>query len=400
MEYESSLEDSLPLTGVRVVEISHMVMGPTCGLVLSQLGAEVIKIEPPSGDKTRSLGGMGAGFFPLFARGKKSVVLDLGSEDGHEAIYSLLATADVFIENFRSGTVGRMGLDLDQLARRFPELIICSHKGFLRGPYEHRPALDEVVQMMTGLAAMTGSREKPMRAGASVNDIMGGLFGVIGVLAALMRRDKTKLGGEVRVGLFENSLFLVAQHMVQYQLTGKPVPPMSQRTHAWPIYDYFDTADRQRIFVAVTTDGAWRLFCNSFGFEQLLSDPDLRTVHQRIEARNRVIPLVADRLRQIPIGDLETRLEALDIPFSRINMPEDLLDDPHVRTPGRMVEVHTATGTPYLVPALPLELGGRPVGRKGDVAAIGADTVDVLASLGFGPDQIARASGVEAGAAA
>lgn len=256
-------KNDLPLAGIRVIEMSHMVMGPSCGMVLSQLGAEVIKVEPVGGDKTRALKGMGISFFPLFSRGKSSVELDMRMDEGRHALHLLLSDADVFIENFKDETAVKLGLDAARLAKLYPDLIICSHKGFLSGPYQHRPALDEVVQMMTGLAYMTGSKERPLRAGASVNDIMGGLFGVIGILAALFERKAGKGGAEVRVGLFENCLFIVAQHLVQFQLTGLPVPPMSQRAHAWPVYDIFDTADGERLFVAVTTDGSWKSFCRT-----------------------------------------------------------------------------------------------------------------------------------------
>jgi crotonobetainyl-CoA:carnitine CoA-transferase CaiB-like acyl-CoA transferase len=239
------MPDALPLSGIRIVEMSHMVMGPTCGMILAQLGAEVIKVEPPTGDKTRSLGGMGLGFFALFNRGKKSVVLDLATPKGRDALYGLLATADVFLENFRDGLLEKQGLDAKDLRRRFPDLIIAGHKGFLSGPYEHRPALDEVVQMMSGLAAMTGTKERPLRVGSSANDIMGGMFGVIAILAALIRRRETGKATDIRVGLFENCLFLVAQHMVQYEMTG--VAPLSfpEREHAWPVYDIFETNDGQ-----------------------------------------------------------------------------------------------------------------------------------------------------------
>src|SRR6267378_1152884 len=225
----------LPLTGVRVVEMTHMVMGPTCGMVLAQLGAEVIKVEPPAGDKTRSLGGMGTSFFPLFNRGKRSVVLDFARTDDRETMHRLLASADVFLENFRDGQLEKQGLGADELRRRYPHLIVAGHKGFLSGPYEHRPALDEVVQMMSGLAAMTGTSEKPQRVGSSANDIMGGMFGVISILAALYQKRGGRAGGtDIRIGLFENCLFLVAQHMVEYEMTGNKPRSMPEREHASP----------------------------------------------------------------------------------------------------------------------------------------------------------------------
>ena len=236
----------LPLDGVRVVEMTHMVMGPTCGMILAQLGAEVIKVEPPVGDKTRSLGGMGTSFFPLFNRGKRSVVLDFAKAEDRDTMHRLLESADVFVENFRDGQLDKQGLGPEELRRKHPHLIVAGHKGFLSGPYEHRPALDEVVQMMSGLAAMTGTREKPQRVGSSANDIMGGMFGAIAILAALYeKRGGKKDGADIRIGLFENCLFLVAQHMVEYEMTGRKPRSMPEREHAWPIYDIFDTAGRR-----------------------------------------------------------------------------------------------------------------------------------------------------------
>ena len=276
----------LPLDGVRVVEMTHMVMGPTCGMILAQLGAEVIKVEPPAGDKTRSLGGMGTSFFPLFNRGKRSVVLDFAKAEDRDTMHRLLASADVFLENFRDGQLDKQGLGPEELRRKHPHLIVAGHKGFLSGPYEHRPALDEVVQMMSGLAAMTGTREKPQRVGSSANDIMGGMFGAIAILAALyQKRGGNKDGADIRIGLFENCLFLVAQHMVEYEMTGRKPRSMPEREHAWPIYDIFDTAGGERIFIGVVTEGHWQSFCREFGLQEFADDPTLRNTTDRILAR-------------------------------------------------------------------------------------------------------------------
>src|SRR3982751_3835386 len=314
---------NLPLTGVRVVEMTHMVMGPACGMILAQLGAEVIKVEPPAGDKTRSLGGMGVSFFPLFNRGKRSVVLDLAKPADQEIMHRLLATADVFLENFRDGLLERQGLGADELKRRHPHLIVAGHKGFLSGPYEHRPALDEVVQMMSGLAAMTGTREKPQRVGSSANDIMGGMFGAISILAALYQkrgnaRDGVKEGADIRIGLFENCLFLVAQHMVEYEMTGNKPRSMPEREHAWPIYDIFDAAGGDRIFVGVVTEGHWQAFCKEFGLQEFLDDPTLVTTTDRILARARIIPRVAEEIKRWNMAELSERLDLLNICFSPI----------------------------------------------------------------------------------
>src|SRR5215469_8734631 len=328
----SMTEAGLPLEGVRVVEMTHMVMGPTCGMILAQLGAEVIKVEPPSGDKTRILGGMGTSFFPLFNRGKRSVMLDLEKAEDRETLHRLLESADVFLENFRDGQLEKQGLGPEQLRQTYPHLIVAGHKGFLSGPYDYCPALDEVVQMMSGLAAMTGTREKPQRVGSSANDIMGGMFGVISILAALYQKRAGRAeGAGIRIGLFENCLFLVAQHMVEYGMTGNKPRSMPEREHAWPIYDIFDAANGQRIFIGVVTEGHWQSFCREFGLQDLLDDPNMRTTTDRILARSTFLPRVADVIKGWDVAKLSEKLDGLNICFSPINRPEDLFDDPHVQ---------------------------------------------------------------------
>ncbi|MGX1102975.1 MULTISPECIES: CaiB/BaiF CoA transferase family protein [Bradyrhizobium] len=372
----------LPLEGVRVVEMTHMVMGPTCGMILAQLGAEVIKVEPPAGDKTRSLGGMGVSFFPLFNRGKRSVVLDFAKPEDRDTMHRLLASADVFLENFRDGQLDKQGLGAEELRQKYPQLIIAGHKGFLSGPYDHRPALDEVVQMMSGLAAMTGTRDKPQRVGSSANDIMGGMFGVISILAALYQKRGGKAdGADIRIGLFENCLFLVAQHMVEYEMTGRKPRSMPEREHAWPIYDIFDAAGGDRIFIGVVTEGHWQSFCREFGLTEFADDPTLRSTTDRIMARDRIIPRVAAVIKGWNVADLSARLDALNICFSPINRPEDLLGDPHVLRPGGLVNNVNADGKPFRVPALPLEWNGRNIGEGLKVPVLGADTEAVCAEL-------------------
>jgi crotonobetainyl-CoA:carnitine CoA-transferase CaiB-like acyl-CoA transferase len=375
-------EPGLPLDGVRVVEMTHMVMGPTCGMILAQLGAEVIKVEPPAGDKTRTLGGMGTAFFPLFNRGKRSVVLDFEKAEDRETMHRLLATADVFLENFRDGQLDKQGLGADEVRRRHPHLIVAGHKGFLSGPYEHRPALDEVVQMMSGLAAMTGTKEKPQRVGSSANDIMGGMFGVISILAALYQKRGGRTEGiDIRIGLFENCLFLVAQHMVQYEMTGIKPLSMPEREHAWPIYDIFETAGGNRIFIGVVTEGHWQSFCREFGLKEVLDDPSLRTTTDRILARARILPRVAEVIKRWNAAELSAKLDALNICFSPINRPEDMFDDPHVLRPGGLVNNVNADGAPFRVPALPIEWNGAHIGEGLKVPVLGADTAAIRDEL-------------------
>src|SRR5438552_1033594 len=265
----------LPLSGIRVVEFTHMVMGPTCGMILGDLGAEVIKVEPPGGDKTRKLLGSGAGFFRMFNRNKKSVSANLDDPADRARIDRLIASADVLSENFRPGALKKHGLDYASLKKKHKRLIYVSHKGFLPGPYEHRVALDEVVQMMAGLAYMTGPPGRPLRAGSSVNDIMGGMFGAIGALAALAERAHTGKGQEVQVGLFENCVFLSAQHMQQYAVTGVAARPMPERISAWGIFDLFETSDESQVFLGVVTDSQWAVFGRAFDLNGLADDPRL-----------------------------------------------------------------------------------------------------------------------------
>ncbi|MGH9576063.1 MAG: CaiB/BaiF CoA transferase family protein, partial [Terriglobales bacterium] len=286
----------LPLDGLRVVEFAHMVMGPTCGLVLADLGAEVIKVEPLEGDNTRRLVGAGAGFYPIFNRNKKSLAVDIKSKKGFELVLKLISTADVVTENFRPEALDKLGLGYQDLSTKHPRLVYCTLKGFLSGPYEHRPALDEVVQMMGGLAYMTGLPDRPLRVGSSVNDIMGGMFAAIGILAALREREKTGRGKLVKSALFENTVFLVAQHMAQKAITGEEPPPMSVKSPAWGVYDIFQTSD-DRLFVGVVTDTQWEVFCREFQENELGSDMRLKTNTQRVKERGWLIPRLGEVFR-------------------------------------------------------------------------------------------------------
>ena len=314
--------NTLPYEGVRVVEFTHMVMGPTCGMILADLGAEVIKVEPIDGDKTRNLMGSGAGFFPMFNRNKKSIAVDMKTPAGMELVRKLVATADVISENFKPGTMAKLGLDYETLKKTNPKLIYVSHKGFLPGPYDHRTALDEVVQMMGGLAYMTGPEDRPLRAGSSVNDIMGGVFGAIGVMAALRQCESTGEGQEIQSSLFENNVFLVGQHMMQFAMTGKAAKPMPGRIAAWAIYDVFEVANGEKIFLAVVTDTQWKIFCEVFGFADLYDDPTLKLNNQRVQARSTLIPDIKKRLEKLSAKEITVIFEENGLPFAPITRPE------------------------------------------------------------------------------
>ncbi|HEV8519396.1 MAG TPA: CaiB/BaiF CoA-transferase family protein [Burkholderiales bacterium] len=382
------MSKKLPLDGVRAVEFVHMVMGPTCGLVLADLGAEVIKVEPLEGDHTRKLTASGAGFFPTYNRNKKSLAVDLKSPAGREIVLKLVKSADVVSENFRPGAMDKLGFGYDAVKTIKPDIIYCSHKGFLPGPYEHRTALDEVVQMMGGLAYMTGGKGKPIRAGASVNDIMGGMFGAIAILAALYQRRETGAGQYVQSGLFENNVFLVAQHMIEGFMTGTPVVPMPDRIRAWAVYDTFKTSDGEQVFVGVVTDTQWKVFCEAFGLADLLSDPSLKTNPQRVEARPRVIPIVTGIFAQLTKPQVMAKCEELGLPFAPIAKPEDLFDDPHLKASNGMTGITLMNGVKTQVPVLPIEIDGNRLGTRLDLPHIGQHTRELLAQLGYAPQQI------------
>jgi crotonobetainyl-CoA:carnitine CoA-transferase CaiB-like acyl-CoA transferase len=368
-----------PLAGLKVVEFTHMVMGPACGLVLADLGADVVKVEPaPDGDNTRRLGGSGIGFFTIMSRNKRSLSADLKTPEGMALILDLLAKTDVLVENFRPGALDKLGLSYAALSVRNERLIYCSCKGFLPGPYEHRVALDEVVQMMGGLAYMTGPPGQPLRAGASVNDIMGGMFGVIGILAAVQERHRTGRGQLIQSGLFENNVFLMAQHMAQFSLSGVEAPPMSVRQVAWPIYDLFATADGEQVFVGVVTDTQWRLFCAEFGLPSLAADPALATQGQRVAARPQVLPVVGAALRTYTRAELMAKCERLGLPFAPITRPVELFDDPHLNESGGLVPVALPNGVESKLPALPLAFDGARLPQRRGLPAVGEHNAEIV----------------------
>ncbi|WP_175731522.1 CaiB/BaiF CoA transferase family protein [Burkholderia ambifaria] len=371
----------LPLDGVRVIEFTHMVMGPTCGMILADLGAEVIKIEPPGGDKTRTLPGLGIGFFRTFNRNKKSVVLDINTPEGKDAAVELIGTCDVMLENFRPGLMTKLGLDYDTLSKVFPRLVYVSHKGFLPGPYEKRLALDEVVQMMGGLSYMTGPVGRPLRAGTSVNDIMGGMFGAIGVLAALRERDVTGRGQEVQSALFENCVFLCAQHMQQYAMTHEAPPPMPARVSAWSVYDVFTLADDEQLFIGAVSDKQFVTLCDVLGRPDLPAEPRFASNALRVAVRPALLDVLGDILKGHRIDELTPKLEAAGIPYAPIVRPEQLLDDPHLKASGGLVPMEADDGTTTDVVLLPLTMGGRRPGVRQALARVGEHTHEILSRL-------------------
>lgn len=390
------MTESQPLAGIKVIEFTHMVMGPAVGAILAALGAEVIRVEPIGGDRTRRLLGSGAGYFPMYNRHKASICLDLKNAEAVEIARKLVDGADVLIENYRPGAMDRLGLGYEMLAARNPRLIYCSEKGFLPGPYENRTALDEVAQMMGGLAYMTGPPGRPLRAGSSVIDVTGGMFGVIAVLAAIEERHRTGRGQKVQSSLFETTIYLIGQHMAQMAVTGEAARPMPARISAWAIYDMFETKDDSLVFIGVVSDALWEKFCRLFGLDELWADASIRENNARVLQRDRILPPIRELIRGFTRDELVERLEGTGLPFAPVGRPEDMFDDPHLNASGGLEAVKLPDGAQARLPVLPIEMNGRRPGMPSSLPQVGADTRAILLQLGLSADDVDRLA--EAGA--
>jgi len=377
-----------PLNGIRVLEFTHAVMGPTTGLLLADMGAEVIHVEPPQGDETRRLKGFGTGYFPFYSRNKKSLAVDIKNEQGKEIIYQLAKNADVVVENFGPGTMERLGFGYEKLKSINDKIIYCSLKGFLNGPYENRHAMDEVVQMMGGLAYMTGRPGDPLRAGTSIIDITGGMFGFIGVLLALYERHSSGKGKLVKASLFETTAFLMGQHMAYGAITQTPVPPMPARVSAWSVYRIFNTKDNDQVFIGIISEKHWVRFCEVFGWNDWLADDKLQTNNRRIDNREWFLPELENRLKQYTKLDIVHKCEEAAIPFAPIAKPEDLFEDLQLNAGAMLLPTILPDGTHTKLPATPLDYDGQKAGLRFNPPAIGEHTSEILKSIGLSDDAI------------
>jgi crotonobetainyl-CoA:carnitine CoA-transferase CaiB-like acyl-CoA transferase len=373
----------LPLNGIRVLEFTHAVMGPTTGLMLADMGAEVIHIEPPTGDTTRYLKGFGTGYFPFYSRNKKSLAIDLKSPEGKEIIYKLAESADIVVENFGPGTMDRLGYGYEKLNEINPKIIYCSLKGFLSGPYEKRHAMDEVVQMMGGLAYMTGRPGDPLRAGTSIVDITGGMFGYIGILLALYERNFTGKGKFVKAALFETTAFLMGQHMAYSALTQVSVPPMPARVSAWSIYKVFQSADNLPVFIGIISEKHWERFCKIFGREDWLADERLKTNNDRITERDWFLPEVDATIAKFTKQQIIQNCESADIPFAPIATVEDLFNDPQLNEGNSLLTTTLPDGTIANLPKFPLEYGDSEQSIRQNPPKIGENSIEILKEMGF-----------------
>ncbi|MFQ6607223.1 MAG: CaiB/BaiF CoA transferase family protein [Fidelibacterota bacterium] len=379
----------LPLGSIKVVEFSHAVMGPSCGLILADMGADVIRVEPVTGDPTRRLRGFGIGYYPFYNRNKRCIAVDIKAERGRQIVHQLIKEVDVLVENFGPGTMNRLGYSYGLMKEINPRLIYASLKGFLKGPYEQRHAMDEVVQMMGGLAYMTGPPGQPTRAGASIIDITGGMFAVIGILAALYEREQTGEGTFIKSALFETCAFLMGQHMAYAALSDEPIPPMPARISAWSVYRIFDTKDDRKVFIGLISDKHWERFCRVFEREDLLNDNRLTTNNQRIAERDWLLPDLEKMLSRLTKNEIINRCQEAGIPFAPISTPEDLFDDPQLNQGAGLLKTIFPDGTSTKMPRTPIEYGESDLNlRFNPPDTIGKHTQEILSGLGYSKSEI------------
>ena len=388
------MPNSLPLEGLRVLELGHIVAGPSAGLLLADLGADVVKVERPGeGDQARGMPAGNAANFHFLNRNKRSVAIDLkGSSEGRELFLRLVKASDIVIDNFAYGAVEALGLGYDVLARTNPGIIYLALKGFLPGPYEARPFLDELAQMAAGLAFMTGPKGKPMRAGASVVDVGAAAYGVIAVLAAVQQRARTGVGQKITSGLYETTVFWVGQWLASYAATGEPsvpMPEMRQGTRmGWGIYQLFATADDEQVFIGITSNAHWERFCTEFGLDDLLADERLDDNARRVAARGWLPARIGDEMRRYPSAELAERLERARVPFAPLRRPDQLVDDPHLNAAKQFVDTPLPSGKTAKLPKLPVRSTAYDFTLRHAAPTLGEHTREVLLELGLSKDEI------------
>jgi crotonobetainyl-CoA:carnitine CoA-transferase CaiB-like acyl-CoA transferase len=385
----------LPLEGTRVLELGHIVAGPTAGLILADLGADVIKIEDPirGGDQSRS-NPTGLATFYFLNRNKRSFAVNLKEPEGKELFLKFAASADVILDNYAPGVLQRLGVDYDRVSEINPRIIQCSINGFLKGPYARRPALDEVAQMMGGIAFMTGLKDQPMRIGASVTDISVATYAVIGILSALLQRTQTGRGQQLTSGLFETVVFWVGQHMASFACNGEPSVPMPVRRMGtrfrWGVFDLFRAADGKQVFIGITSNRHWETFCREFAQSELGAHPNLQNNEARTRARDWLIPRVQEIVGSYASGELMGKLEKAEVPYAPVNSPADLYDDPYLMgNEHRLLPVEAGQKTVRL-PALPFASEEFDYTVRRQPPRLGEHSREILQELGLSDTDMDR----------
>lgn len=388
-------KQALPLKGVRVLELSHIVAGPSGGMMLGDLGADVIKVEHPStGDTARSQANEGNTFY-TYNRNKQFLALDLRQAKGKAIFEKLVKQSDIVLDNFAPGALQRLGLDYSWGSKINPRIIYCSVKGFLPGPYGDRPFLDELAQMAGGIAYLTGFEGKPMRAGASITDIGAATYGVMGILAALYRREQTGVGDCIEAGLYETVVFWISQYITGAQLSGKNPPPRGEQTSGmgkamgWGVYQLFPTKGGKPVFIAVTGNRHWVGLCDVLGFDDWKNSAEFNTNRKRTAEKWRIAERITAATQLLTYDDITARLYKALVPYAPVGTPLDILADKHMGEAGRWMQLKV--GDKQLkVPKLPFAMGGtEDFEAAKQPAFLGEHTDTILASIGYTPAEVA-----------
>jgi CoA:oxalate CoA-transferase len=382
-----------PLEGVRVLDLTRVLAGPYCTMVLGDLGAEVLKVEIPGvGDDAREFGPFVEGESAYFAsvnRNKASITLDLKEPEGAAVLADLVETADVLVENFRPGTLAKLGFDEDRLDELNPELVYAALSGYGRaGPDSDKPCYDAIAQARSGLVSITGpDPEHPTKVGTSISDISSGLFTTIGILAALYARDD--VGGQtVDVAMLDSTVALLENAVVRCVAEGRPPEPIGNRHPSIVPFESFETADGD-VVVAAGNDQLWEALCAAIDRPELADDPRFESNRARNENYDELRPLLASAFEERPTDEWMAILDEAGLPNYRINDVGDVLEDDQLRARGMFAEVGLPGGGHVTVPDSPVNLSESSAGVEAAAPALGADTERVLTEdLGYAPEEV------------
>lgn len=381
-----------PISDITVVELGHIVAGPFCGMILADLGADVIKVErPATGDMLRDSSELGNSTFDYLNRNKSSVTIDLKSEEGSAVFKRLIDEADVVVENFGPQATDRLGIGYDDLSKDREGLIYCSIKGFTPGPYEEYPALDPIAESLSGLMSVTGREDMPpVRSGTSIADMAAAMYAVIAILGALRHREQTGEGAHLYSGLFESTVSLMGYWLAYTETYGKVPKPLGASHMNWSPYEVFRGIDGTWVFIGPAGQAQWERMCHSLSLDDLLEDPRFETLADRRQHNEELIDILRDRLSGYSSTEIVERLREVDVPVAPVNDIDDVLQDPHLDEIGMLQKIATTEGDgdEIRVPRYPIFSDGHEHAPLRSPPALGEQTEAILSELGFADDEI------------